>query len=117
MLNGLNAAGGEATAIADALDVVDDGPRGVAGEQEVPVQGVYRPARVDRARRRHQRLAKHLSAEDALPALVAAGATEQIVLQRLQVEGGEESVQRGLRRVIGGGHWGLAMVDGEGRLA
>ena len=117
MLNGLYAAGGETAAIADALDVVDDGPRGIAGQQEVPVQGVYRPARVDRARRRHQRLTQHLSAEDALPALVAASATEQVIFQRLQVEGGEEGVQRGLRRVIGGGHWGLAMVDGEGGLA
>ncbi len=117
MLDGLYTPGGEAAAIADALDVVDDGPRGIAGEQEVPVQRVYRPARVDRARRRHQCLTQHLSAEDALPALVAASATKQVVLQRLQVEGGKKCVQRGLRRGIGGGHRGLAMVDGEGGLA
>ena len=118
MLDGLDAAGGEAAAIADALDVVDDGPRGVAGEQEVPVQRVHRPARVDRARRRHQRLAQHLAAEDALPALVAAGAAEQVVLQRLEVEGGEESVQRALaarhrRWTLGPREWWM----GEGRLA
>ena len=118
MLDRLDAAGGEAAAVADALDVVDDGPRGVAGEQEVAVQRVHRPAGVHRARRRHQRLAQHLAAEDALPAFVAAGAAEQVVLQRLEVEGGEEGVQRRLRRgsssVDMGPRW---VVEGDGRLA
>ena len=104
VLDRLDAARGEAAAVADALDIVNDGPRGIAGQQEIAVQRVHRAAGIYGARRCHQRLPQHLAAEDALPAFVAAGAAEQVVLQRFEVEGGEEGVQRSLRRGIVGGH-------------
>ena len=38
-----------------------------------------------RAHGRHQRLAQHLAAEDALPAFLRAAAAEQVLLERLEV--------------------------------
>ena len=42
------------------------GRPGVPGPQEVAVQRVHLELRVDRAHRRHQRLAGHMAAESAL---------------------------------------------------
>ena len=81
-----DAAGGEAAALADAVDLVEDRHRGVAAEQEVGVQRVRRPARRYGAARRHQRLRHHLPAEDPGPAHPRAHAPEQVLLQALQVE-------------------------------
>ena len=50
-----------------------------------------------------QRLADHLAAEHALPAGLRAAAAEQIVLERLEVEDGEQVVD-------GGGHGGALLA-------
>ena len=81
------------------------------------MQRVHRTARVYGARRRHQRLPQHLAAVDPLPAFVAAGAAEQVVLERLEVEGGEQRVERALGLGIVGGHWASQVVEGLAALA
>ena len=43
-----------------------------------------------RAHGRHQGLAQHLPAEHALPGLLRAAAAKQVILERLQVQNGEE---------------------------
>ncbi len=58
----------------------------VAGAQEVGVQRVHGPAGLDGAGRRHQRLAGHLAAEDALAVLVRGQPPEEVDLDRLEVE-------------------------------
>ena len=66
-----DAAGGEAAAVADAVDLVEDRHGRVAGPQEVGVQRVHEPAAfVDRAGGGDERLAGHLAAEHALAVLV-----------------------------------------------
>ena len=55
MLDGLYAARREAAAVADALDVVDNGPRRIASQQEVAVQRMYGAFRLDGARRSDER--------------------------------------------------------------
>src|SRR6516164_4432102 len=68
---------GEALAVADAVDLVDDRHLGVAGEQEIGVQRVRRPARhVDGAAGGNKRLPDHLPAEHALPADLRRAAAE-----------------------------------------
>ncbi|CAN1723545.1 protein of unknown function [Hyphomicrobium sp. 1Nfss2.1] len=100
VLNRLNPPGGEAAAVADALDIVEDWTRGIAGEQEVAVQGVHQPAGLYGACRGHQRLPEHLPPEDTLPALYAARAEEEVVLDGFEVERPEEVVERALRRRV-----------------
>ena len=85
VLDGNHAAGREAAAVADAVDLVDDRHRGVAGAQEISVEGMREPP-VHGAMRGHQRLADHLAAEHALPADLRTQAPEQIRLERLEIE-------------------------------
>ena len=93
-----HAAGGEALAVADAVDVVDDRHLGIAGEQEIGVQRMRRPAaHVDGAAGGDQRLADHLPAEHALPADLRRAAAEQVHLELLEIEDGEQVLD-------GGGH-------------
>ena len=80
-----NAAGGEALAVADTIDVVDDRDLGVARQQEIGVHGMRRPA-LHRAHRGHQRLPDHLAAEHALPADLRATAAEQVDVQFFEIE-------------------------------
>ena len=81
-------AGGEALAVADAVDVVDDRNLGVAAEQEVGVQRVRRPLGdiLDGAAGGNQRLADHLAAEYALPADLGAAPAEQVEIERFEIE-------------------------------
>ena len=58
-----------------------------------------RRAALDGAAGRDQRLADHLAAEHPLPAGLRATAAEQVHLERLEVEDGEEVLD-------GGGHGG-----------
>ena len=85
VLDGDDAAVGEAVAIEAAVDFVDDRRVAVAAPQEVGMQRVHH-ARLDRRRRRRQRLAEHLPAEDLRAADVAALAAEQIDLELLELE-------------------------------
>ena len=50
-----------------------------------------REAVLHRASRRHQRLADHLAAEYALPAVLRAAAAEQVVFELLKIEYGEKT--------------------------
>ena len=93
-----DAPGGEALAVADAVDVVDDRHLGIARQQEIGVHGMRRPA-LDRAHGGDQRLADHLAAEHALPADLRAAAAEQVHLERLEIENVEQILD-------GGGHGG-----------
>ena len=80
-----HAPGGEALAVADAVDLVDDRHLRIAREEEIGVQRMGSRA-LDRAGGRDQRLADHLAAEHALPADLRAAAAKQVHLERLEIE-------------------------------
>lgn len=86
VLDGDDAAGGEGAAVANAVDGVDDGRAGVAGAQEVRVQGVRRAVLGDGAPGGDQGLGRDLAAEDPGHDGRAAGAAEDVLLDALQVE-------------------------------
>ncbi len=68
--------GRERLAVADAIDLVEDRRVHVARAQEVRVEGMHEAGRavvggmIDRPRRRDERLAGNLAAEDSLALLV-----------------------------------------------
>ena len=86
VLTGDDPAGAEGTTVAQGLDVVDDRHRGVARAQEVGVQRVARQALVGRADRGDQGLREHLPAEDPLHHRLGLTPTEEVVLDRFEVE-------------------------------
>ncbi len=92
VLHGDDAPGGERAPVADAVDLEEDRHAGVAGTQEVRVQGVH-IAPLHGAPRRHQRLTGDLPAEHLLPLLVRAAAPEDVLLDLLQVEQPEQVVE------------------------
>src|SRR5208282_3319627 len=79
---------GEALAVADAVDLIDNGHFGIAAEQEIGVQRMRRPGRhvLDRAAGRDQRLADDLPAEHPLPARLRRAAAKKIQFERLEIE-------------------------------
>ena len=91
-----DAAGDEALAVADAVDLVDDRHSRIAGPQEIGVQRMRLAIRLDGAGRRDERLAEHLAAENALPTIFRAATAEEVVLERLQVEDAEQVFDGGL---------------------
>ena len=93
VLDGDDPPGGERAAVADAVHLVEDRDRRVAGAQEVRVQRVH-PAVLDGAPGRHEGLPGHLAAEDALALLVGLGAAEDVDLDGLEVEQVDEELQR-----------------------
>ncbi len=110
VLDRLDVARGEALAVADAVDLVDDRHFGIAAEQEIGVQRMRRPRRhvLDGAAGGDQRLADHLAAEHPLPARLRRAAAEQVHLQRLEIENVEDFLN-------GGGH-ALSCADTRARL-
>ena len=70
VLDGDNAPGGEAAAVADAIDLVENRDIGVAWTQEVGVQRVHPAVGLHGASGRHQRLTGYLTTEYSLPVLV-----------------------------------------------
>ena len=92
VLHGDDAPGGERPAVPDAVHLVEDGDRRVAGPQEVRVQRVD-PAVLDGASRRHQCLPGHLPAEHTLALLVGLDAPEDVDLNGLEVKQIDEEVQ------------------------
>ena len=93
VLAGDHPPGAERPAVAGPLDVVDDRHVGVTGTQEVRVQGVDRPPGFHRSARGDQRLAGDLAAEHPLQPGLRLPATEEVVLDLLQVEELEELPQ------------------------
>lgn len=81
-----HAPGGEGPAVADAVDGVDDRRAGVAGPQEVRVQGVRVPVLGDRAAGGDQRLRGDLPAEDPGDDGGPGVAAEDVPLDPLEVE-------------------------------
>jgi hypothetical protein len=96
-------AGGEALAVADAVDLVDDRDRGIATEHEIGVQRMRWPAAdIDGAACRHQRLADDLPAEHTLAADLGGAAAKQVHLELLEVENAEQILEgRGHRKPFG----------------
>ncbi len=87
---------GETAPVADAVDLVEDGGRGVTRSQEVGVQRVDATA-FDGASRRHERLGGDLTPEGALALLLGVLSAVGVDLDRLEVQQLYEIVQ-------GGGH-------------
>jgi hypothetical protein len=92
VLDGDDAPRGERPAVADAVDLVEDGHGGVARAQEVRVQRVHHPPQLDRPRRRHEGLARHLPTEHALAVLVRRETPEDVDLDGLEVEQAAQGV-------------------------
>ena len=88
VLDRLDVARGEAFAVANAVDVVDDRHFGIAAEQKISVQRMRRPGRhvIDGAAGRDQRLADDLAAEHPLPARLRRTAAKQIHFERFEIE-------------------------------
>ena len=100
VLDGDDPPGGEALAVADAVDLVDDRHLGVARQQKIGVQRMRRARRhVDGAAGRHQRLPHHLAAEHPLPGVLRRAAAKQIDLELLEIEDRQEVLHRGGHRL------------------
>ena len=97
VLDRRHAPGGKAPAVANAIDLVDDRHLGIAAKKEIGVQRMRRPLRhvVNRTAGSNQSLADDLAAEHALPARLRRAAAEQVHLQRLEIEDGENVLQSG----------------------
>jgi hypothetical protein len=80
-----DAAGGEALAVAGAVDLVQDRNGRIAGADEVGMEGVAY-AGLDRAVGGDERLRDDLSAEDASHPIVGRLAAEEVDLDTLQIE-------------------------------
>ena len=108
-----DATGGERSAVADPVDLVDDRDRGVARAHEVAVQRVHVAFLVHRALRGHQRLADDLSAEHALPAGLGAATTIQVVFEPLEVEYGQKFLHHRRHCALpGGNRWPVSIRIG-----
>jgi hypothetical protein len=90
VLDGDHPARGEGAAVADPVDRVDDGCAGIAGAQEVRVERVRGPVLGDRAPGGDERLGRDLPAEDPGDDGGPGPATEDVLLDLLQVEQIEE---------------------------
>ncbi len=97
VLDGLDAPRREAAAVTDALHLVDDRMRRIAGEQKVTMQRMRRPGLVHRPPGRDQGLAQHLPAVDPLPADLGAHAAKKVLLERLEIEDLQQGVEGSLR--------------------
>ena len=95
MLDRHHLAGGEAAAVAIAVDLVDDRDGGIAGADEVTMQRMGTARAGDGAGCRDQGLADDLAAKDALPAdlgltprnrLVSSGSRSRILRTELSSE-------------------------------
>src|SRR5262249_32754502 len=99
---------GVALAVAQALNLVDDRNLWIARQDEIAMDGIGQPSLPGAAGRDH-RLSDHLTAEYPLPARLRAVAAEQIHLERLEIEDGDQVDQAF-------GHWRAfsSLVDLDG---
>ena len=91
---------GKAAAVADAVDFVDNGDLGIAGQQEIPMERVRRPLRDHCAAGSDQRLANDLAAKNPLPADLRRTATKQIYLDGFKIEDGEQILYGRVHEVV-----------------
>jgi len=80
----------EALAVAVALHLVDDRHVDVAFAHEIGVQAVRRAVLRDGAAGGDERLPDHLTAEQALEALLGVAPAEEVLLDAFEVERGDE---------------------------
>ena len=92
VLDGHHPAGGERPPVTDPVHLVEDGHGRVPRPEEVGVERV-RPARVHGAAGGHQRLGRHLAAEDALRSSLGLHPPEDVDLDRLEVEEVDEEFE------------------------
>lgn len=85
MLNSHHATRAETLAVAAAIHFVQNGNFRIAGQQEIGVQRMTKPA-FDGAVGRNKRLSQHLSAENALRTVLRAGSEENVDFDRLEIE-------------------------------
>ncbi len=95
VLDGDDAPGGEAAAVACAVDLVNDRLGHVAAAQEIRVQRVGDPS-VHGVLRGRQRLAQHLSPENLGAPDVAAVAAEDIVFDTLELQQRDQVFEYGV---------------------
>ena len=98
VLDGDDPTSPERSTVADPLDLVQDRNGRIARSQEVGVERVS-SAGFDRPVGSDEGLAGDLSTEDPLAALVGTLATEDVALDRFEVEQANEVVDHGLRHV------------------
>src|SRR5262245_37214201 len=97
MLDRNHTARGEAAAVADAINLIDDGNLRVAAQQEICVKGVRGPVLdiFDGAAGGDQRLTDHLTAEYPLPPDLRRTPPKQIRLELLEIEDGKQILHSG----------------------
>ena len=93
VLDGDHASGREARAVADAIDLVDDGLGDVARPQKIGVERVDLPLRRDGLHRGGERLTEDLSAEDRAPAEIPALAAKEVLFDLFEGEEGYQLVE------------------------
>ena len=93
MLDGDAVPSGETLAVSDAVDLVDDRNGGIAGENEVSVEGVRRPV-VDGSCGGDKRLRNDEAAEDALPSDLGTATAIDVVLDPFEIEYRQKVVDR-----------------------
>ena len=101
VLDGGDAPGGEARAVAQPVDLIEDRAADVAGAHEVSVQRMDGPVGGDGLGCCRCRLAEHLAAEDRAPAEVLAAPAKQIAIQSLETEEIDECGEDGLHGRVG----------------
>lgn len=79
MLLGHDTPRGERAPVPNAVDMIDDGNRGIALTQEIPVQRMGNAA-LDRPARRDERLRSDQAAENPRPTVVRTESTEEIAI-------------------------------------
>ena len=80
----------ERAAVANAVDFVNHRRGRIAGAHEISMQRMDVPVGFHGALRGDQRLGDGLATEDALPALLRAATTIEVVFELLEVENGEK---------------------------
>ena len=85
MLDRVAASRGEALPVPDPVDFIDDRHRGVAGQKEIAMQGMWRPF-FDGAGRCDEGLRDDKAAEHPLPANLRAASAINIFLDPLEIE-------------------------------
>jgi hypothetical protein len=105
-LDRAHAPGGERAAVADSIDVVDDGSAHVPRAEEIRVQRVHAPVLRHGLHRRGQGLSEHLPAEDGAPPEILALSSEEVLFQTLEREELHQVTEQARCHVVSGSHEG-----------